>query len=263
MQPLLAAIVPIDIKPVNIIVAVELVLALLAAGRAAHRCRAAHRDPLSDPDDPGWAGAGPGDPPGARPPACRAGARARLPALPAAAPLLGCLLHLAARPGQTFARPIGLLAVGLVLATTLIVAVIVHTLAPAIPWAVAFLLGAVVSPPDAVAATSIAQRLGPAAPRRDHPGGRVARERRHGPGRLPPRAGGGGKRYLLARRRGDLIRGRERRRRGHRPDRRLGDHRGPGTRSRTRRSRSSCRCSPHLGAGSRQRRSASRASSRS
>jgi len=60
----------------------------------------------------------------------------------------------------TFARPIGLLAFGLVLATTLIVGVIVHTLAPAIPWAVAFLLGAVVSPPDAVAATSIAQRLG-------------------------------------------------------------------------------------------------------
>ena len=59
-----------------------------------------------------------------------------------------------------YARPIGLLAVGLVLTTTVIVAVIVHTLAPGIPWAVAFLLGAMVSPPDAVAATSIAQRLG-------------------------------------------------------------------------------------------------------
>lgn len=58
------------------------------------------------------------------------------------------------------ARPIGLLAVGLVLATTVIIAVVVHTLAPGIPWAVAFVLGAVVSPPDAVAATSIAQRLG-------------------------------------------------------------------------------------------------------
>jgi CPA1 family monovalent cation:H+ antiporter len=58
------------------------------------------------------------------------------------------------------ARPIGLLAVGLVLATTLIVAVVVHTLVPGVPWAVAFVLGAVVSPPDAVAATSIAQRLG-------------------------------------------------------------------------------------------------------
>jgi Na+/H+ antiporter len=58
------------------------------------------------------------------------------------------------------ARPIGLLAIGLVLTTTVFVAVVVHTLAPGVPWAVAFLLGAIVSPPDAVAATSIAQRLG-------------------------------------------------------------------------------------------------------
>ena len=58
------------------------------------------------------------------------------------------------------ARPIGLLAIGLVLATTAVVAVVVHTLAPGVPWAVAFALGAVVSPPDAVAATAIAQRLG-------------------------------------------------------------------------------------------------------
>ncbi len=58
------------------------------------------------------------------------------------------------------ARPIGLLAVGLVLATTVIVAVAVHTLASGVPWAVAFALGAIVSPPDAVAATAIAQRLG-------------------------------------------------------------------------------------------------------
>jgi len=58
------------------------------------------------------------------------------------------------------ARPIGLLAVGLVLATTGVVAVVVHALAPGVPWAVAFALGAIVSPPDAVAATSIAQRLG-------------------------------------------------------------------------------------------------------
>ncbi len=58
------------------------------------------------------------------------------------------------------ARPIGLLAVGLVLTTTLIVAVAVHTLAPSVPWAVAFALGAIVSPTDAVATTAIAQRLG-------------------------------------------------------------------------------------------------------
>ncbi len=58
------------------------------------------------------------------------------------------------------ARPIGLLAVGLVLATTLIVGFAVHTLVPGMPLAVALALGAIVSPPDAVAATAIAQRLG-------------------------------------------------------------------------------------------------------
>lgn len=58
------------------------------------------------------------------------------------------------------ARPIGLLAIGLVLATTLAVAAVVHAMEPDVDWAVAFALGAIVSPPDAVAATSIAQRLG-------------------------------------------------------------------------------------------------------
>src|SRR3954466_5452060 len=54
---------------------------------------------------------------------------------------------------------IGLLAVGLVLVTTLVVAVTARTLMPGIPWAVAIALGAIVSPPDAVAATSIVSRL--------------------------------------------------------------------------------------------------------
>ena len=74
--------------------------------------------------------------------------------------LFGAAFFTSPRELADNARPIGLLAVGLVLATTVIVAVIVHTLAPGVPWAVAFVLGAVVSPPDAVAATSIAQRLG-------------------------------------------------------------------------------------------------------
>ena len=56
-------------------------------------------------------------------------------------------------------RPIGLLAVGLVLATTGAVAVVAH-LVTGLPWAAAFVLGAVVSPTDAIAATTIAQRLG-------------------------------------------------------------------------------------------------------
>ncbi len=57
-------------------------------------------------------------------------------------------------------RPIGLLAVGGVLVTTSIVAVVARMLIPEISWPVAFLIGAIVSPPDAVAATAIFQRLG-------------------------------------------------------------------------------------------------------
>jgi monovalent cation/hydrogen antiporter len=57
-------------------------------------------------------------------------------------------------------RPITLLAFGLVLATTGIVAVVAHALIPGLGWPAAFVLGAIVSPPDAVAATAIAQRLG-------------------------------------------------------------------------------------------------------
>jgi CPA1 family monovalent cation:H+ antiporter len=57
-------------------------------------------------------------------------------------------------------RPISLLAVGLVLVTMVAVALVVHAIVPGIGWAPAFALGAIVSPPDAVSATAIAQRLG-------------------------------------------------------------------------------------------------------
>ena len=56
--------------------------------------------------------------------------------------------------------PISRLAVGLVIATTGLVAVVAHTVIPDISWPAAFVLGAVVSPPDAVAATAIFQRIG-------------------------------------------------------------------------------------------------------
>src|SRR3954466_6332419 len=56
-------------------------------------------------------------------------------------------------------RPILLLAIGLVLATMLAVAWMAHLIVPALPWAAAFALGAIVSPPDAVAATAIIRRL--------------------------------------------------------------------------------------------------------
>ena len=58
------------------------------------------------------------------------------------------------------ARPIALLAVGLVLFTTAIVGFVTHALIPEIPLAAAFTLGAIVAPPDAVAATAIFRRLG-------------------------------------------------------------------------------------------------------
>ena len=54
-------------------------------------------------------------------------------------------------------RPILLLAVGLVVATMAAVAVVIHALVPEMGWAVAFTLGAIVSPPDSVSATQIAE----------------------------------------------------------------------------------------------------------
>ena len=56
-------------------------------------------------------------------------------------------------------RPISLLAIGLVIATTLAVGAALKLMVPSVPWAVAFVLGAIVSPPDAVAATTILSRL--------------------------------------------------------------------------------------------------------
>jgi Na+/H+ antiporter len=57
-------------------------------------------------------------------------------------------------------RPIVLLAFGLVIFTAAVVAVVAYTLVPALGWAGAFALGAIVAPPDAVAATAIFQRVG-------------------------------------------------------------------------------------------------------
>jgi CPA1 family monovalent cation:H+ antiporter len=56
-------------------------------------------------------------------------------------------------------RAVFLLAVGLVLFCTVAVAAAAHQLIPNFGWAAAFVLGAIVSPTDAVAATAILQRL--------------------------------------------------------------------------------------------------------
>jgi Na+/H+ antiporter len=58
------------------------------------------------------------------------------------------------------ARPIALLAIGLVLFTTVVVGLVVGALIPELRGAPAFALGAIVAPPDAVAATAIFRRLG-------------------------------------------------------------------------------------------------------
>src|SRR5262245_57766848 len=54
---------------------------------------------------------------------------------------------------------IGSLAVGLVIASACAVATAAHALVPGISWSAAFVLGAVVAPPDAIAATAVTKRL--------------------------------------------------------------------------------------------------------
>ncbi|NVE25211.1 Na+/H+ antiporter [Burkholderia glumae] len=68
---------------------------------------------------------------------------------------------------EEFKRNLGgimLLAIGAVVFTTLAVGVAVHWAVPALPWAACFTLGAIVSPPDAVAAKAVLERV--ALPRR-------------------------------------------------------------------------------------------------
>lgn len=55
--------------------------------------------------------------------------------------------------------PIGLLAVGLVLVTTAVAAVVGHVLV-GLSWATAFVLGAIIAPPDPVAASAVAGKTG-------------------------------------------------------------------------------------------------------
>ena len=57
-------------------------------------------------------------------------------------------------------RPIGILAIGLVLATMGAVAVVAHAAIEGMSWSAAFVLGAVVSPTDPIAATAIMRRYG-------------------------------------------------------------------------------------------------------
>jgi len=64
------------------------------------------------------------------------------------------------RDFRTNLRSISLLAVGLVLATMAAVAAVARAAIPALTWPAAFVLGAIVSPPDPVAVTAVTRRLG-------------------------------------------------------------------------------------------------------
>lgn len=79
--------------------------------------------------------------------------------------LLPPLLYAAAVEGSVIAyrallRPIVQLAVGMVLVTAFVVALVATWLIPELPFAAALALGAIVAPPDAVAAVAVARRAG-------------------------------------------------------------------------------------------------------
>ncbi|HEY7622157.1 MAG TPA: Na+/H+ antiporter [Solirubrobacteraceae bacterium] len=78
-----------------------------------------------------------------------------LPPLLYAAAFFSSLRDLRDNLGQ-----ISMLAVGAVIATMVAVAVVAHAVVDGMSWEAAFVLGAVVSPTDAVAATAIASRVG-------------------------------------------------------------------------------------------------------
>jgi CPA1 family monovalent cation:H+ antiporter len=56
-------------------------------------------------------------------------------------------------------RPIALLSVGHVIFITVLVAIVIHFLIPQLGWPLAFVLGAIISPPDDVAIVSIAEKI--------------------------------------------------------------------------------------------------------
>src|SRR6188768_3216316 len=74
--------------------------------------------------------------------------------------LFGSAFSTPIRDFKANVRAIGQLAIGLVLFTTLAVGLVAGLLVNELQWAPAFALGAIVAPPDAVAASSVLRRLG-------------------------------------------------------------------------------------------------------
>ena len=73
------------------------------------------------------------------------------------------------------------LAVGAVVFTTLVVGVVAHVVMPSLSWAACFALGAIVSPPDSVAAKAVLSKISAAAAGHSAAGGREPRQRRDRP----------------------------------------------------------------------------------
>ena len=114
----------------------------------------------------------------------------RAPDLPAAAPLRRGLLHVGARPAPQRAPDRRCSSIPLVFATMAAVAVVAHEVDRA-GVAEAFVLGAIVSPTDAVAPAEIMRRIGRAAAAARNHRGREPDQRLDGAGPLPRRGGGG------------------------------------------------------------------------
>jgi monovalent cation/hydrogen antiporter len=75
--------------------------------------------------------------------------------------LLDAAFDASPRDLRTNWRAVTSLALGAVALTVIVVAVVTRTLVPAIPWAAAIALGAIVAPPDAAAATAVLKQLRP------------------------------------------------------------------------------------------------------
>ena len=73
--------------------------------------------------------------------------------------LMGSAFFTVWRDFKSDLRPIIFLAIGAVGFTTLVVGWVAKWMAPDLPWAACFVLGAMVSPPDAVAAAAVLKRL--------------------------------------------------------------------------------------------------------
>ena len=73
--------------------------------------------------------------------------------------LYGAAFFTSLRDLRATLRPIGLLAIGLVVVTTVGVAVVAHAFVDGLTWPSAFVLGAIVSPTDPLAGTAIARRF--------------------------------------------------------------------------------------------------------